>query len=87
MMQTICDLWNGKLAPCEYCGADDERAIALARQRAVYKEKLSAVLTEAQREIFLKFLDGEEDYLFRMMELAFAEGFCPGSKLVFESLN
>lgn len=84
-MQTIIDLWNGNIAPCEHCGSHDpvinKLLILIERNR----EKLSGGLTEAQMETFQKYMDCSDEYLLRMMELAFCDGFCLGGRLVMET--
>ena len=86
MTQTLIDLWNGNIAPCEYCGAHDPTANELIGLMERNREKLRKELTEAQMELYQKYIDCSEEYLLRMMELAFSDGFCLGSKLTVESL-
>ena len=50
------------------------------------REALHEELTAAQKETFQKYIDCTEEYFLRMLELAFSDGFCLGSKLVMESL-
>lgn len=87
MRETICALWNGDLAPVEHCGVYDSKANQLMHLRARDREALRGTLTETQQELYQKFLDVSEDYLLRMMELSFQEGFCLGSRLWAESLT
>lgn len=86
MTQTITDLWNGNIAPCEHCGSHDTEANHLIGLMARNREVLREGLTAAQRETFQKYIDCSEEYLLRMLELAFYDGFCLGSKLDMESL-
>ena len=86
MTQTILDLWNGNIAPVDRCGARDPEANRLIRQIEQSREHLGEGLTAAQKEIFQKYLDSSEDYLLRMLELAFCDGFCLGSRLAMESM-
>ena len=86
-MQTIIDLWNGEIAPCEYCGSHDPEANKLLSQMEQSRETLRTGLTEAQKERFQKYIDCSEDYLIRMMELAFCEGFSLACRLTVESLQ
>lgn len=87
MTQTITDLWNGNIAPCEHCGSHDKEANHLIGLMERNREALHEGLTAAQRETFQKYIDSSEEYLLRMLELAFCDGFCLGSKLVMESLS
>ena len=87
MSQTIQDLWNGNIAPCEHCGSHDMEANKLNSLLERNREALQGELTEAQRETFQKFTDCSDEYLLRMMELAFTDGFVLGSKLMVEVLG
>ena len=87
MMQTIIDLWSGNIAPCEHCGSHDTEANHLIGLMERNREVLREGLTAAQMETFQKYMDCSDEYLFRMLELAFCDGFCLGSKLVIESLS
>lgn len=86
MQQTIIDLWNGNIAPCEHCGSHDPVVNNLMGLIDRNREKLSSGLTEAQMETFQKYMDCSDEYLFRMLELAFYDGFSLGGKLVMETL-
>ena len=86
MLQTISDLWNGNIAPCDSCGAHDPEANQLIRLMERNRETLRSGLTAAQTETFQKYIDCSEEYLLRMMELAFCDGFCLGSRLSVEAL-
>ena len=86
MTQTIKDLWNGSIAPSERCGSHDQAVKELSRLIERNRDKLSEGLTAAQMEVFRKYTDCTEEYLFHMLELAFCEGFSLGSKLTAEAL-
>lgn len=87
MPQTITDLWNGNIAPCEHCGSHDTEANYLIGLIERNRDTLWEGLTDAQKETFQKYIDCSDDYFLRMMELAFCDGFCLGSKLVMEVLT
>lgn len=86
MSQTISDLWNGNIAPAEHCGAHDPQVNRLVGLMERNREHLSEGLTAAQKETFQKYIDSSEEYLLRMLELAFCDGYCLGSRLVMESI-
>jgi len=86
MTQTIIDLWNGNIAPCEHCGSHDPLLKELLQLIERHDTDLRKKLTPVQQEVFQKYIDCSEEYLLRMLELAFSDGFCLGSKLVMESL-
>ncbi len=87
MVQTISDLWNGDLAPFDNCGVHDGPAKELGRLRERSREALERELTDSQKVFLQAYTDASENYLFRMMELAFGEGFCLGSRLSAEALT
>ena len=74
-MQTIIDLWDGNISPSEHCGVHDGEADHLLGLMARNREKLCEGLTEKQKEILEKYIDCSEEYLCRMLKLAFCEGF------------
>ena len=86
MTQTIIELWNGNIAPCEHCGSHDPQLKELLQLIERHDADLRKKLTPVQQETFQKYIDCSEEYLLRMLELAFFDGFCLGSKLVMESL-
>jgi len=86
MTHTISDLWNGNIAPCEHCGSHDTKANHLISLIERNREDLFKSLTAAQAETFQKYIDCCEEYLLRMLELAFYEGFSLASKLTIESM-
>lgn len=86
-MQTIIDLWNGNITPCEHCGAHDAEVKDLLGLMNRNCEILREGLTDKQTEILQKYIDCSEEYLLRMLELAFSEGFCIGGKLVMEMIR
>ena len=87
MTSTILDLWNGNIAPCEHCGTHDEQSKHLFSLISRNREALSATLSESQKEILQKYLECTEEYLLRLMELAFSDGFSLGSRFAMESLS
>ncbi|MBQ9149161.1 MAG: hypothetical protein IJX69_06310 [Oscillospiraceae bacterium] len=86
-MQTIIDLWNGNIAPCEVCGSNDTEINDLLGLMKRNRESLCDTLTAPQKDAFQKYMDCTEEYLLRMLELAFRDGFCLASRLLTESLN
>ena len=85
-MQTIIDLWNGNIAPCEHCGAHDSQANHLVHLMERNRETLREGLTAAQSELLQQYIDCSDEYLLRMMELAFCDGFCTGGRLTMEMI-
>ena len=52
MTQTIASLWNGKIAPCGQCGAQDIEANHLIDLMERNRESLLRELTDAQKDPF-----------------------------------
>lgn len=86
MSRTMVDLWNGNLAPWKHCGSNNPEMSNLADLMARNRAALLDGLTVQQTEIFQKYVDCAEEYLLRMMEQAFCEGFSAGSRLAAEAL-
>ena len=86
MHQTIKDLWNGNIAPVEHCGAYNPEINRLHALIERNRENLSKGLSDAQMEVFQKYVACSDEYLLQMLELAFCDGFCIGSKLTMETL-
>lgn len=80
-MNTISELWDGKIAPCEHCGARDAKANLMFAGIRRSKEALEAALPEVQQSLAEKYAQCWEDYLMRMMELSFREGVILGMRL------
>ena len=81
MNQTIQELWNGNIAPCEHCGAQDRQANILYGEVRRSREAVANALQEEHRKLLEQYGQCWEDYLFRMMEEAFRDGFVLGSRL------
>lgn len=87
MKHTIEDLWNGNIAPCEHCGSHDPAINELVCLMERHSGTLQGQLGGQQWEIFEKYRDASDEYLLRLMERAFCEGFCLGAKLAAEALS
>lgn len=87
MNYTIGDLWNGNIAPVEHCGSHNAELNRLLGLMERHRENLGTGLTAAQREVFQKYVDCADEYLLRMLELAFCDGFTIGCNLMVEALK
>lgn len=85
MSGIITDLWYGNLAPFDKCGAHEEEITHLAALMERNQEELSSICTPAQKELFQKYMDCEEEYLLRMMEQAFLTGFSLSCRIFTEA--
>lgn len=52
MSQTMKDLWNGNIAPCERCGAHDATVNELISLMERNRTQLGEGLTAAQMDLF-----------------------------------
>lgn len=86
MNQTITKLWYGNLSPCEHCGVRDQEADHLLSLMERNREALCDGLTEHQRTSLEKYIACSDEYLCRMQELSFCEGFSLGCRLTAEAL-
>ncbi len=86
MKSTITDLWRGNIAPVKECGAYDQEARQTLQFMEKNREELCQGLTAEQAEVFHRYMSCSEDYLLRMVEIAFCDGFCLGSRLTAETL-
>ena len=86
MSGIIADLWNGNISLCDHCGVHDRELKDLLRLMERNRNALFQAITDEQQTIFGKYTDCAEDYLLRMTELAFQEGFRFATKLLSEAL-
>lgn len=86
MNQTITDLWYGNLAPCEQCGVQDREADHLLSLIERNREELCDSLTEKQKITLESYIACSDEYLCRMQELTFCEGFSLGCKLTAQAV-
>lgn len=87
MKDTIEKLWNGEITPAEKCGADDPELEELITLLERHKEALGKKLDRQQKDIFEKYLDCVEEYIYFTSMHAFSDGFCLASKLMCEALS
>ena len=87
MKCTIEELWNGNIAPGEKCGMHDPEVKTLVGLMRRHSENLKKELDAQQYALVEKYIDCSGDYVCRMTELAFCEGFGLAGKLLSESLT
>ena len=73
--------------PCERSGANDCKARILYGGIMKNREMMEKGLSGEQKEQLADFGQRWEDYLLRMMELAFREGVSPGLRLGAEAFS
>ena len=87
MKRTITALWNGNLAPCDRCGADDPELFHLIDLMERNRENLYEITDPQQQKIFEKYVVCADEYLELLTERAFCDGFCLAGKLLTETLT
>lgn len=87
MTNTITDLWRGDLAPCDQCGAQNPQINRIHILLEQHQQSLCGTLTPEQRLLFERFVDCGQDYLIRLMEQAFCDGFSLSSGLLIDALS
>lgn len=87
MKSVIEDLWNGNITPCKNCGSNDpelEKVFALMER---HKAVLFRELEGEHREVFEKYNDSIEEYIYMISLHAFRDGFRLAGSLVAEAIS
>ena len=84
MKQTLEELWNGHIRPCDSCGAGDAEIEELRIFIKRHREKLEQQLDEKQKHTFENYAGCFDEYLYLQVVHAFAEGFSLATKLAAE---
>ena len=85
-MTTLEDLWYGNIDPHETVLNDDRRFKNLLALMGRNRDKLSATLTEQQKESLAKYDDAVNE-LHSLAELSFRYGFSLGIRMMTESVS
>lgn len=85
MPHIIEELWNGNIAPCDNCGAGDPDINLLVVYIERHKNALLQNLGTRQKALLEKYSDCWDEYLSRMSEEAFKDGFCLATALFTEA--
>lgn len=86
-MNTLEDLYYGNLFPQEKCAKLDDEVKELLKLLNRNEEKLTATLTEAQKETFEKYKDCNREISEISERHSFITGFMLGTKMVIESMT
>ena len=86
-MKTISQFWNGNIDPIKHLGSNNPEMRQLENLLDKNTTKLRESLNEKEKEIFEKYTDCVNEYMFISNEEAFFEGFCLGMKIFTEALN
>ena len=87
MHNILSDLWNGNLSVADHCGAYDPEIRELASLLAKNKQALSGMLSQEQLQLFETYDGHYEEYLLRLLEHAFCDGFRVALQLLIQGLT
>ena len=86
-MNTLEDLYYGNLFPHEKCAKLDDEVKELLKLLNRNEEKLTATLTEVQKETFEKYKDCNYEISEICEQNAFLYGFRLGARLIIDVVN
>ncbi|MGN0508205.1 MAG: DUF6809 family protein [Ruminococcus sp.] len=86
-MNTLEDLYYGNLFAHEKCAKLDDEVKELLKLLNRNEEKLTATLTEAQKETFEKYKDCNQEIFENRERESFIEGFQLGARIIIEVIN
>ena len=85
-MQTILEeLWNGTLSPITTCGSGSTEVGELAQLIQRNKADLTRELSPYQSDLFSRYCDCSDEYLYFISMHAFRDGFRLAAKLLGEA--
>ena len=87
MTSIIEDLWNGNITSAENCGVGDPEIEKINILIERHKEILSNDLAPSQMQVFEKYVDCTEKYVYLISKCAFHDGFSLASRLTAEALS
>lgn len=86
-MNTLEDLYYGNLFPHEKCARLDNEVKELLKLLNRNEEKLTATLTEAQKETFEKYKDCNREIFEISEQETFLNGFRLGARIIIDVVN
>ena len=87
MGRTIEQLWNGRIAPWERCGAGNPEIEELVILIERHERALDTLLSSEQTAIFEKYADCMDEYIYLLSVEAFRSGFRLAKNLLTEALS
>lgn len=87
MKRTLEALWNGQIAPGETSGINEAEMEGLTVLIDRNRGKLERMLTREQKEIFNKYVDCMDEFVYLSAAQAFCDGFCLASRFLMEALS
>lgn len=86
MQNILSDIWNGNISVGDRCGILDPEVKKLVSLLSQNRQSLKSLLSPEQLPLFETYNDHYEEYLLRLMEHAFCDGFRVASQLLVEAL-
>lgn len=86
-MNTLEELYSGNIVPNEKCAKLNSEVTELLKLLNRNEEKLTATLTEEQKETFEKYKDCNREISEICEREAFLNGFRLGVRIIIESVN
>ncbi len=87
MSKTIELLYEGKLEPVRSIGKSNEKMRRIENLVERNKSKLKGALDTEEKEMFDKYVQCIDEYLFLVSEQAFCDGFCMGARILSEAVS
>lgn len=86
-MKILEEMWYGNVDPVEYDAAPTEKYKEAIRLVARNEEKLLATMTDAQKELFNRFMDSQREYHTLSECLLFQNSFRLGARIMLEVME
>ena len=86
-MKSLDEFWYGNIAPDQYTTSSCKEYRALLNLLNSNEEKLSATLTEEQKELFRKYTDSMREFHTVAERLLFKSSFSLGAKMMLEIME
>lgn len=87
MTPTISELWHGNLEPVCHSGKNNKDIKDSFRLKNRNLEKIQEVLNDSQKELLERYSESIDELMDLLMEQAFCDGYCIGTKLIAEALT
>ena len=86
-MNILEEFWYGNLDPAEYDASPSEEYKELIHLISRNEEKLLATMTDAQKDLFSRYLDCVREFQAMAECLLFQNSFCLGARMMLEIIE
>lgn len=87
MTLTLRELWHGNLHPFSNSGKNNKELRDSFSLKKKNHERLEAVLNDNQKELLERYNESIDEELDLLIEQAFCDGYCLGTKITVEALT